>query len=81
MSAPQKTQNSQTSNGVFMSTPISYFEQEEDHILRPKVISETLTRLQKRQQQTIPTSTREISFRGNKISLLIKQLNLEKKRL
>ncbi|MCD7448030.1 hypothetical protein HAX54_037343 [Datura stramonium] len=58
LTAPQQTVNSQSS--IF-----SDFEHDEDPCLKPAVISETLVRLQRRQQQHIPTGRRVISFKGD----------------
>lgn len=58
LTAPQQTVNSQSS--IF-----SDFEHDEDPCLRPAVISETLTRIQRRQQQHIPTRRKVISFKGD----------------
>nr|XP_016470787.1 PREDICTED: uncharacterized protein LOC107793027 [Nicotiana tabacum] len=42
------------------------FEDEDEHpVLRPKVISEAKTRLQKKEMRQMPTGTRKIAFKGD----------------
>ncbi|OIS99133.1 hypothetical protein A4A49_20514 [Nicotiana attenuata] len=80
LSAPQPSQNSQSSNFAFMPTPtvqrqlptrnecpdfeIPNFEPEPNIAITPKSISEARTRLQLR-QQSVPTATRQIRFVGD----------------
>ncbi|KAG5581046.1 hypothetical protein H5410_051673 [Solanum commersonii] len=58
LTAPQETQMNQ-------SNMFSDYEHDEDPCLHPTIISETLTRLQMRQQQYIPIGRRVISFKGD----------------